>query len=496
MKDIVTISLATAANINMEANVYLSRRDFIKVAGVVAGSMALATCGDLPNTTPEPAPQPEKSENVSPFGVYLIGEARIGEIKSLVKQTEPNEETVSEIQKRVKTYVPEAKDGEVRVQMYDIVGTEGVLPFTIASIHDKKGQIMFAYTAFKVDEQGVQRSPIDGNVDIIYPLRDVVQEDGSHYVGIPDIDNKEIDLPMLFYISKDGKEVYFTPPFTDYSPTINPNGGIKVEAMPIALESPEPALPAEILELQKSLDGTNYGFGWNADLKTIALTYTNPETEKVSLIPEIVFDEKGNWKRTYTFETPYGTEAEVTIDSRVDKMNVIETPEGKKILDFSGWSLIDGKWVREYKQDTEVPNHNVAEAQFMIINNGSQDVKDGIHTNSSQFDTKENAKTYMNAMFPNINVTNGLINYQGVQDFRNAEAVMPIWFGPGIWLRDEDLKRVEVDTTFYVNMNLTSGDAAIIYRDKNREYQIIFINANLDDMRNWSPAFVVAHPFD
>lgn len=260
--------------------------------------------------------------------------------------------------------------------------------------------------------------------------------------------------------------------------------------------TPEPALPAEIVELQKSLVGTNYAFAWNSDFKSLALTYTDPETKKTSIIPEIVFDEKGDWKRTYTFETPYGTQAEVTIDSRVDKMTVAETSEGKKILDFSAWSLVDGKWVREYKQNTENLQYGVTEAQAILIENGSKDPKDGMGMRSfDEFDENEFTNRYLNVFSPKMKF-DGLFNYKSVKETWDPASAIPIWIGPTIKLLDGDDKVKIVDTTFYVTINFTSRTSAIIYRDINKQYQVIFVDADLNDLTNWSPAFKVANPFN
>jgi hypothetical protein len=258
--------------------------------------------------------------------------------------------------------------------------------------------------------------------------------------------------------------------------------------LPPASQTPEPTatpiptLPAEILELQKTLEGTNYAFAWNNDQKSIALTYTDPETEKTSIIPEITFDEKGNWERTYTFETPYGTQAEVTIDSRVDKMTFVENEEGKKMLDFSAWTLIDEKWIREdIKGET---TFNVAEAQFILQDNGSKDSMD----KGGDISIIQN---YVAVVFPNASARwfEGTVKANGVYfEIKNTHSTTK-WWGDSIKTLDDNGQEIEIETTNYVVVTFTNGYAAMIYRDLDRNYKIVIIDKDLTDWGNWSPRF-------
>jgi hypothetical protein len=251
---------------------------------------------------------------------------------------------------------------------------------------------------------------------------------------------------------------------------------------PTSTTTPEPALPDEIIKLGKSLEDTNYSFVRNADQKSISLTYTNPETEETTVIPEIVFDEKGNWKRTYTFKTPYGTQAEVTIDSRVDKMTVTETPEGKKVLDFSAWSLIDGKWVREVEQGET--QYNVSEVQNIIINNGSDNPDDRQSGVQVIYD-------YTNALFPGqVGKYEGTIRYRNYKGVIKSITSNSRWWATDITTLDNENERHVTKTTSYVVLNFASNKkSAVIYKDKNREFRILFIDADLNDWGNWSPYF-------
>jgi hypothetical protein len=245
------------------------------------------------------------------------------------------------------------------------------------------------------------------------------------------------------------------------------------------------------VELQKSLVGTNYAFAWNSDFKSLALTYTDPETKKTSIIPEIVFDEKGDWKRTYTFETSYGTQAEVIIDSRVDnrdtKIKVVETPEGKKILDFSAWSLVDGKWKREVVSGEQT--YNVAEAQFILQDNGSRNTNDGYELDKlTDGQGKILVYSYLDGAFPGISHVNGKVvinNFTSIIDTGGYR-----WWGTSIKTVDELGNPLIINTTNYIVHNLMpSGNAILIYRDTDRKYRCLIINADLNDFRNWSPYF-------
>lgn len=245
---------------------------------------------------------------------------------------------------------------------------------------------------------------------------------------------------------------------------------------------PNAELPVEIKKLQKDLGETNYSFVWNNDLKSIALTYTNPETGETSVIPEIVFDENGNWKRTYTFETPYGTQAEVTIDNRVDKMTVTETPEGKKVLDFSAWRLVDGKWERETEQGET--QYNVSEVQHIIINNGSDNPDDRQSGVQIIYD-------YTNELFPGqVGKYEGTIRYRNYKGVIKSITSNSRWWATDVTTLDNENKRHVTKTTSYVVLNFASNKkSAVIYKDKNRELRILFIDADLNDWGNWSPYF-------
>ncbi|MBK6792626.1 MAG: hypothetical protein IPG80_08780 [Anaerolineales bacterium] len=182
------------------------------------------------------------------------------------------------------------------------------------------------------------------------------------------------------------------------------------------------------------------------------------------------------------FETLYGTEAEVTIDSRVDKMTVTETPEGKKILDFSGWSLIDGKWERESIKDET--NYNVAEAQFIPQDDGSEDPEN----KGGDISVIEKYKV---AIFPNAigRWFEGTVKYNDTFFEIDGRSPNKCWWGDSIKTLDARGKQIEIETTNYVVVNFTDGNSVLIYKDKSNTYKTIFIDSDLTDWGNWSPRF-------
>lgn len=272
---------------------------------------------------------------------------------------------------------------------------------------------------------------------------------------------------------------------------------------PIPTEIPLPE--GKIYELALQLTETGYEVVWDKEDETkLVLEYTDPSTGKKSVVPELKFDKKGTWARTYTFDTPYGTQEEVTIDSRVDKLKVIkqdeavvEYPGGVRKLEkldetiifisFSGWRLQEGKWVREHEQGEVL--YNAAEAQHILINDGSQDPRDGMGIMLEE-DYNGNALwfSYRNALFPGIARVNGVIKYNDLKDIIDTSRGEG-WRATDIKTLDNSGNPLFIDTTFYANLYLLSGNSAIIYRDRNRKYQIILIDAELWDLKNWSPYF-------
>jgi hypothetical protein len=292
------------------------------------------------------------------------------------------------------------------------------------------------------------------------------------------------------------------------SPTPTPSATQTIiPTTPTQIPTPtEIPLPEGIIaELRLQLTETGYDIVWDKEDKAkLVLIYTDPITSEKSVVPELKFDETGAWARSYTFSTPYETQEEVTIDSRVDKLKVVKQDEAiveypggvRKVekleetiifIDFSGWRLEKGKWVREYEQGE--PHYNVAETQSMLVNNGSQDPQDSFGVELKDYEGKALWWSYKNALFPGIAKVNGVIKYNNLTDIIDTSRFSG-WWANDIKTVDNSGNPLFIDTTFYANIYLLSGNCAIIYKDRDRKYQIIFIDSELWDLRNWSPYFI------
>ncbi len=251
--------------------------------------------------------------------------------------------------------------------------------------------------------------------------------------------------------------------------------------------SRDPLPEGKIQDLVRDLSGTNYDLKYSKDKTQIVLTYSDPETGVTQQVPEITFDQDGNWKRTYEFETPYGTTAEVSTDSRVDEMTIVKGAGGEPtVLDFSAWSVINGKWTREVKQGEIL--YDVAEAQFILQDNGSKKMSDGYGIMSeSDYNGRSLLYNFLDAAFPGISHVNGNVV---INDFRDViDTGGYRWWGTDIKTLDASGQPLFIDTTNYVVHNLMSGNAILIYKNIDGKYQTIIINSNLNDLRNWSPYF-------
>ena len=198
-------------------------------------------------------------EKLVNYGQFLIGEAKIGKISDLTLQTNPNQEEVDKIKSLAYQIIPETKNKDLSVNIYDMVGSEGTAPFVTVSINNKDGNLEFAYVGFSIDENNIQRPPQDGDIQIFYPLRVVEQDDNSNFIGIPDATTKNLQVPVMFFIDTQGNS-YFYPPYTDYvAQESNPSGGMKVSAIVFKPEAPveSPLTQGPISELQATL-GENY----------------------------------------------------------------------------------------------------------------------------------------------------------------------------------------------------------------------------------------------
>ncbi|MBK9207567.1 MAG: hypothetical protein IPL71_04375 [Anaerolineales bacterium] len=144
--------------------------------------------------------------------------------------------------------------------------------------------------------------------------------------------------------------------------TITPPPAMTItpSAIPIASVTPIPTeapLPEGIKVLQEKLADTGYSVGWSKENKhQTAIFFTDKDGKKVE-VPEIVINADGSgWKRTYLFDNPSGTPEEFTVKGTAAEIKV-ETIDGAKRLDFPGWKIAGGKWVREIRTQAgkEIP---------------------------------------------------------------------------------------------------------------------------------------------
>lgn len=234
------------------------KKDFIRAGIIAASSAALAACAwaqrnGLVDFTPAPTNNGGAATEVDPtltatatqeivkqevlevYGEYLIGESGLGTITELKLQENPNQADIDQIKSVALLQIPNSTTENLSVYIYDIVGENGVAPFVMVSKNDNENKLESAYVGFWVDEEGVQRPPINGNVYKFYPLMVYEQPDGSQLVGIPDATNQGMQFPNLFSISKEGL-ISFYPPFTDFSKSGNTRGvPVKVNALPIGM---------------------------------------------------------------------------------------------------------------------------------------------------------------------------------------------------------------------------------------------------------------------
>jgi hypothetical protein len=196
-------------------------------AALLGGALGVTACVAEKNVnipvslTPIIAPPAESTPGVlntsetldnQIFGGYLIGESGVGPISELRRVASPDPTFVTNIEESFMQAVPDATEENTEVFVYDMVGEKGTAPFVIVGETEKE-KAMRAYVAFWVDENGVQRPPIDGNAYVYYPLGEYTQPDGKKLIGATSLSGDEMYLPALFTI--EGERVFFIPPYTD-----------------------------------------------------------------------------------------------------------------------------------------------------------------------------------------------------------------------------------------------------------------------------------------
>ncbi len=169
-----------------------------------------------------------------------------------------------------------------------------------------------------------------------------------------------------------------TPSMTDSAlatATLAPTKTPTASATPTLTEAP---LPDGVKELQEKLKKTDYSVGWSKENKDqLALFYTDKDGKKVE-VPEIEINPDGSgWKRIYLFDNPSGAPEEFTVKGTIAEIKV-EAIDGTKRLDFPGWKIESGKWVREKRtqEGKEIPLkvYSMDEAiQILKTTKGSRD---------------------------------------------------------------------------------------------------------------------------
>lgn len=317
----------------------MERRDFLKILlvsglGVAAGKACSVIDKSIdpgsfpiPTETPLPTDIPHKEE-VVPYGQYWIGESGVGAVTALELQISPDQRFIDEVKNRV-FQIPEFKDKNIGVHVYDMVGETGKAPFVLVSENNEKGEAQKAYVAFWVDEKGVQRPPVDGKIYALYPLLIEPQDNGTVLIGIPDIMNLGMQLPELFYIDNQ-KNVFFFPPYTDKKSPDSPGGGIKVQAIPVEMFVPEaPSLPENLggsPEYAEEIMEQGYAWQYNAD-RTQFLVEWEKGSGNFVLSGKFV---NGEWRVDENCKFVYIPEGASNIT-------------GNETLPFSKWSKIAGK---------------------------------------------------------------------------------------------------------------------------------------------------------
>lgn len=498
----------------------ITRREFLKLAGVGAATTAILTsCFPTKASPTEVVAHPTFGVDISRLypekGLFLNTEI-FGQNKGIREftQTEiqPYEEQMKEAANQMgwdDTNTKLKYDGiayvdQTGIEVPVIIGFRTPITDGVEADYAQ----MFMYTPFSDKDQSfvpVNQAPIgsQGRFFLIAPFEDKNDKNIAYFglVKVIDTEHAEMTVPLFKVKTEENGEKtvtayepYSGSPLIIDKPYDAPEGAKKVFASLVSIEAPTKELPeGKIKEIAKSLEGTDYGMRWSKDGKSIVLTYTNPDSNEIVDIPQIKFDEKGEWERTYVFNTPYGTAAEVTVDSRVDnrdtKIKVVETPDGKKILDFSGWNLVDGKWARE-EADGEI-TYNYGEAQFILQDNGSQDPKDGYGImKESDYNGKGLLYEYLDQAFPGISHVNGKVTINKFSDVVDTGGRR--WWGTDIKTLDKSGQPKFIDTTNYIVHNLMSGKAIMIYKDKVGKIKSIIVDAYLGDLRNWSPYFTKA----
>lgn len=294
MEKYIKIGIATGARISMETNLYLSRRDFIKTAGVIAGSMALAACS--PNEAPkksatEYAPQLVDISGIHPDGnVFLNKEffGRVVDIREFEKEEiEPYTESMVKAAREMGWNDTNIKLEYTGIVFVDQTGLEVPVIIAYATPIQANGsgsKQAFMYTAFS--EEDLAFVPVNqtneqarGRFFPIFPF----QNDDSNILNlglgkIVDLEKIQLTVPM-FTVEYNGdgtqnitaREPYSQTPFTIKNLDIAPEGLKKVIAELVPVDE-------NYKELLKKFDGTGFTLSPNGEIK---IKNANTEDDKV-----------------------------------------------------------------------------------------------------------------------------------------------------------------------------------------------------------------------
>lgn len=233
----------------------LSRRDFLKAAGIFVGGAALAACTPknasaptyVPTEIPKTAEPESPKEKLKPFGKSVIGASGAGTIREFNEVKNPDKAIIDNVSKLAYENLPGVVNNSVRVHWYDMVGDDGTKPFCLVTVKSTKDQKDYNFAAFWEDEKGITRPPEDGKVYAFFPLVEKQVQNGK-FSGIPDITNTTMEEPGLFYIPNlPVPQVFFIPPYTDDDPSQRDGYGIK-SAMVAPIVPEFPAIPQEVLD--------------------------------------------------------------------------------------------------------------------------------------------------------------------------------------------------------------------------------------------------------
>ncbi|MFZ3301755.1 MAG: twin-arginine translocation signal domain-containing protein [Microgenomates group bacterium] len=207
------IGKATAANLTLKINMEITRRDFLKAAGVIAGSTALAACSPQQNSNESPTafiPERVDISKIHPDSNVFLNKELFGRIKEIREFTKDEIDPYAEAMKKAALEMGWNNDN-VKVEytgiaFQDQTGLEvpTIIAYITPIIDGVKGNKQpFMYTAF--DEQNLSFVPVNqtnndarGRFFPIFPF----QQEGSDTINfglgkLVDFENIQLTVPMF-----------------------------------------------------------------------------------------------------------------------------------------------------------------------------------------------------------------------------------------------------------------------------------------------------------